>query len=203
MLGQSATIKDMQTKIEKQIAALYPSIRTSLSQTLPQFTTEATTALDYQLAAGTNTLRNYGLQSPLVEWIDFLNSNVKGLTEFPMEIADITGDDDYNQRIDFSTVELKNAVSSIYTKAAQDYETKACQGRIISSMNTYTDAVSKNITDAMTFMSKGLKVDSTTEVSLMKKTYADFHNNITVCSKQRPLSICRTCMLTLVRKFAD
>lgn len=199
-LGQSTGITDMQTRLTKQIAAIYPTIRTAVNQTLPQFLTEAFTALSYQLAAGTNTLNNYGLQDPLMGWIDFLHSNVKGLTELPDAIADFTGDDDYNLRIDFSTVELMKAVTTIYPKAAKDYETKACQGRIFSSMSAYTDSVSKNITDSITFLNKALTLDAASETKLMRQIYADFHRNITVCSTKRPLSVCRTCMLNLVTK---
>lgn len=200
MFGQSATILEMQQKLNKQVAALYPTIRTSVNKTVPPFYTEAVNALSYQLAAGTNTLNNYGVQSPLMDWVDFLQANVKALTEFPDAIADFTSDEDYNLRIDFSFVELNESISTLYNKAAADYETKACQGRILSSMNTYSNAVSKNISDAIAFMNRGLSNDAGNEVKLMKKTYTDFHNNITVCSNKRPLSICRSCMLTLVEK---
>lgn len=172
-----------------------PGVRDMVNTNAQKFGPESINVISYELAAASNTLNHYGMYSPLKEWMFFAFDNIKPLVDVPDQIDDmILNDSIISDQTDKAMVELNAIIETIFSKAQQ----MDCP-QLISNMNDYTRDVMTNISNALAFMKTGLAADTTTELSLMKSTYLDFHNNITDCSQLRPLSVCKSCMLNLVR----
>ena len=191
------TIQQMQDNLNINLnSTIIPKVISTVISNVQKFNPVAVNAISYELAAATNTLNHYGLFSPLKEWIYFAFANLQGLVEVPDYVNDFISTNDINDQTDKAMRELNIAIENIYESA----KAKPSCPKLISNMNDFTNTVSTNITNAINFLQNGFNADTSNELTLMSTTYSDFHNNITACSKLRPLPLCQTCMIDLVRK---
>lgn len=161
-----------------------------------KFNGESVNAISYELAAATNTLNHYGIFSPLGDWMKFAFANIEGLVAVPDYVAELTNDSYIDSQSDAALQELYAIIATIFSQAQN---IPPCQN-LNNSMNAFISTVTTNITNALNFMKTGFSADTSNELSVMKSTYLVFHNNITDCSKLRPLPNCTSCMLDLARK---
>lgn len=166
-----------------------------VSSNVQQFNPVSVSAISYELAAATNTLNHYGLFTPLADWMDFSFANIQGLVAVPDYVSNFTTDSYISSQTDIALQEYYSATASIFSQAQS---ANSCLN-LNTSMNAFTANVITNVTNIMSFMSNGFAGDTTNEINIMTSTYSNFHNNITACSKLRPLPLCSACMLSLVR----
>lgn len=174
-----------------------PQVKNLIVGNIQQFTPESVSAVNYELQAALNTLSHYDMLSPMGEWMEFTFANIKGLVAVPDYVADLSSDSNIDAQTDAAMQELNDIIALVYGKA-QEIDPQC--DNLTSSMTAFTTSVTTNVTNALNFMQNGFAADTLGEINLMKSTFTDFHNNITVCAQLRPLSVCKTCMINLVDK---
>lgn len=188
----------MKNRLKFQVNNIhFPPIRTML-QNMPQpFIDDAKTYALYEIDAARNVIIYYSFNPPFPEWLTMLSTNALGLATAQSYLQMMIPNDQLEKRMIAGFEDVTADIENLYTQVASDIDTKKCQAKIRSQLSLFTNDVSKNISQAVDFLTKGFNSDVNSERATFKDLYSSFHTSIYYCTLKL-LPDCKNCIIDLV-----
>lgn len=170
-----------------------PNILKLIKEAAPPFYLEARNVMSFELAAAQTALIQHKLSRPFQELMLFVGTNAIGFSNATMRVKD----GELITLIESSFHDLNGSIGEIYGEAIEDFPSRACQTRIISQMDSFTDKTLKSLNQYVDFANKAFAFDSNNGKADVKKLFASFHTALTACSA-KPINIRGNCTMSLV-----
>lgn len=144
-------------------------------------------------------VNNFGVSSPLPEWSEFLNSNVKAISTYNETIDGATSQAAVKKNFENAVKGLKDAVTSAFKDAPKiENQTLACRARLIPSVQIYVHRLQTRAFGLASGLTVQFIGNATVERQFIKNYYSPFYRNLTICNGKYPNEQRGKCIVTLV-----
>lgn len=189
----------MQNKILTQLNKTSQEMRVVLRENIPPINIDGQSALSSQLNTANNMLNKFKNSQPFRSWMSFFQANTKAISSVPVILESLTSDEKVNENLDADFLQLRQNVTSLYGKAAEEVKKSACPSKVIAGLGTYTDSVIKKFSTNATQIKESAIKDLKERRALLKKNVETFNNLLATCNSKPKNEAAKTCILDLVK----